>query len=967
MKKDESASAAFDLALSPAGTLFLEARDDAACALAPALAARLRGAFARGSAQGLLHLGAVELSGTLPPALGFAREFAHRFMARLTALPTLAEDWAHVSVTATPAEFAAQAAAVPPMTGAEYLDAAMLAHWWSALHDAVRADIAAHAGDVAAWLQGKHPSWNLVGRVCLHLAENKRDEAYPFAFLATCASHLARDARMQHVPLGQAVQQLGAQQDRAGLLKLLLPVHTAAEQNPWFKTLVDSGQIYQPQAWTAREAHRFLCNIPAFESSGLVVRIPDWWKPRQPPRPQVLVRLGQQAAGLGLNTLLNFDLQLTLGDQTLTAEEWEQLHFSDDGLVRLKGQWVEVDRAKLDAVLAHWKKVQRAAAEGVSWAEGMRLLAGATLDADVPQEWADTAAAWSNVSAGDWLRDTLAQLRAPDGTRKDADPAPELQAQLRLYQRQGVQWLWWLYRLGLGGCLADDMGLGKTLQVLALFSLVKRHAGQQPPSGFSTAPQGMEQKGPNGCATSPASAPLTGIPLASGCVPFLGEGETSLGEPSQEEVSPPHLLVVPASLIGNWQAEAQRFAPHLRWLIAHPSALPSKQLADFDTQELRGVDIVITSYGTLTRLPWLTETPWSLVVLDEAQAIKNPGAQQTRKVKALKSRARFALTGTPIENRLGDLWSLFDFVCPGLLGSAAAFNRYSKRLAAGESQGYGPLRQLVQPYLLRRLKSDKRVIADLPDKIEMPAFCVLSKAQARLYQQAVGELTQILYKEADGIQRRGAVLAFLMRFKQICNHPSQWLGDNVYAAQDSGKFARLRALAEEIAARQEKVLVFTQFQEITAPLAAFLQGLFGRPGLVLHGGTAVKARQALVKDFQREQGPPFFVLSLKAGGAGLNLTAASHVIHFDRWWNPAVENQATDRAYRIGQQRKVLVHKFVCRGTVEEKIDTLIAAKRELSEQIVEGGGGEALLTEMSNEELLRVVALDLNGVLEEA
>jgi non-specific serine/threonine protein kinase len=349
------------------------------------------------------------------------------------------------------------------------------------------------------------------------------------------------------------------------------------------------------------------------------------------------------------------------------------------------------------------------------------------------------------------------------------------------------------------------------------------------------------------------------------------------------------------------------------------------------------------------------------VILDEAQAIKNPGAQQTRALKALNADWRLALTGTPVENRTGDLWSIFDFLNPGLLGSAKSFNTLCRSMATG-GQGYAPLRRLVQPYILRRLKTDRSVISDLPDKTEVNAYCLLSKRQAALYQQAVGEMQKAI-AESDGIARRGLVLAFLMRFKQICNHPSQWLGDGVYAQGDSGKLARLRELGESIAARQDKVLVFTQFREMTEPLADFLADVFGRRGLVLHGGTAVRKRGELVRRFQEDDRVPFMVLSLKAGGTGLNLTAASHVIHFDRWWNPAVENQGTDRAFRIGQKKNVLVHKFVCRGTVEERIDAMIVGKRALSDQIL-GGGIETALTEMSDAELLAMVSLDLASAL---
>jgi non-specific serine/threonine protein kinase len=507
---------------------------------------------------------------------------------------------------------------------------------------------------------------------------------------------------------------------------------------------------------------------------------------------------------------------------------------------------------------------------------------------------------WAQVVAGPWLAETLKALRNPQGLAP-ADPGKALKGTLRPYQQVGVRWLYLLTKLGLGACLADDMGLGKTVQVLALLLLLKQES----------------------------------------------KGSTK-----------PSLLVAPASLLANWASEIERFAPALKTLTVHPSAGPS------GPDRLAGVDLAITTYGTLLRADWMAEVPWRLVVLDEAQAIKNPGAKQTRAVKNLKPEARMALTGTPVENRLGDLWSLFDFINPGLLGSAKEFTNFTKRLAGGPHASYAPLRELVKPYILRRLKTDKTVISDLPDKTEIKAFCPLTRTQAALYQQAVKDMAEQL-DDASGIKRKGLVLSFLMRFKQICNHPSQWLADGAWSEADSGKWARLREIAEVIAARQEKVLVFTQFREITAPLAHFLGSVFGRPGLVLHGETSVKSRGELVKRFQQDESVGFFVLSLKAGGTGLNLTAASHVVHFDRWWNPAVENQATDRAFRIGQTKNVLVHKFICRGTVEEKIDELIESKRQLSRELLEGGA-ELLLTELNDDELLKLVALDLNKALKE-
>ncbi|RLA42642.1 MAG: ATP-dependent helicase, partial [Gammaproteobacteria bacterium] len=334
-------------------------------------------------------------------------------------------------------------------------------------------------------------------------------------------------------------------------------------------------------------------------------------------------------------------------------------------------------------------------------------------------------------------------------------------------------------------------------------------------------------------------------------------------------------------------------------------------------------------------------------------------ARQTQAIKKIPARTRIAMTGTPVENRLSDLWSLFDFLNPGLLGSAKRFKGFIKDLENRDRPDYAPLRNLVGPYILRRLKTNKRVIKDLPDKTEIKAFCRLSKPQAALYQQCVQEMARKI-ETLTGMERRGLVLSYLMRFKQICNHPSQWNGDEIYDPADSGKFERLGELCEEIASRQEKLLVFTQFRELAAPLSEYLESCFGRPGLVLHGGIPVKNRQRLVQQFQDQDGPPFFVLSLKAGGTGLTLTAANHVVHFDRWWNPAVENQATDRAYRIGQKKNVLVHKFVVQGTLEEKIDELIEAKKVLAGEVLEGGG-EPMLTEMSNEDLLKFVSLNID------
>ncbi|MBX3226132.1 MAG: DEAD/DEAH box helicase [Labilithrix sp.] len=915
--KPFDAAARCTIALSPHGVVHLAPANGASGELDGAIdgvvAARIERAFAGGPADGLFHLGAVEVDTALSPPFAFFRELARDFVTALAAEPDLDEGERAATIELTPKRERLEELArrAPPMRGAEYVSAELLESLWLDTQTAFRRDVARWGGSVAAYLQSKNPLWNLVGRVYFHLAENKNSTETPFAFLATYTTRVSADAKPQHRPLGRAVEESAGARDKKALLALLLPVQRASEKSALVRAMVEAGEIYHPLAWTAAEAHAFLREVPALEESGVVVRVPNWWSARRPPRVEVRVTLGtKKPPVLGADALLDFSANAALGDERLTAAELRAILKGTSGLRLVKGRWVEIDRERLQAVLDHWKQAEKSARDGLSFLEGMRLLAGAGAGAGAgadPDRSDDGRAEWSRIEAGPWLASVLDGLRSPEALAA-AEPGALLHAELRPYQRTGLKWLFWLQSLGLGGCLADDMGLGKTIQVLALLLLLAKEA--------------------------------------------------------KEKKRPPSLLVVPASLVGNWVAEAARFAPSLALRVWHPSVMTALELADGAAVPVDRGGVELTTYGTLQRSPWMREREWDLVVLDEAQAIKNPGAKQTRAVKALRSRARLALTGTPVENSLGDLWSLFDFLSPGLLGDAKDFGRLTKELAKRE-QSYAPLRDLVRPYILRRLKSDKRVISDLPDKTELQTFCHLTKMQAALYAEAVDALGKKL-ERVDGIERRGAILAALTSFKQICNHPSHWLGDGAFDPAASGKLVRLRELCEPLAARQDKVLVFTQFREMTAPLARFLAQVFGREGLVLHGGTPVKDRKKLVDAFQSELGPPFFVLSLKAGGTGLNLTAASHVVHFDRWWNPAVEDQATDRAYRIGQKKNVLVHKLVCRGTVEERIDALVASKRTLSTEVL-AGGNEVLLTEMSNEALMRIVSLDLAKATAEA
>jgi non-specific serine/threonine protein kinase len=571
-------------------------------------------------------------------------------------------------------------------------------------------------------------------------------------------------------------------------------------------------------------------------------------------------------------------------------------------VVLLKGQWVEVDRDKLREAITHWRALRRQAKDGqISFIEGMRLLAGASAGLQ-HEEQAEEERPWVHVAAGEAMREILAQLRQP-GALDGVDAGVGLQGTLRPYQRQGLAWLRFVTQLGLGACLADDMGLGKTIQVLALLLCLRHEASAR-------------QRAPS-------------------------------------------LLVIPASLLGNWRSEAVRFAPSLKLISLHPAETDQRTLAQIAASpatHLADADLVITTYAMLSGNPGWRNRIWRLVILDEAQSHQKPhNAPEQSGTKAFRPGAycsdwhagRKPSGRSVVAVRLSQ-------PRPARFHNGVSVVRES--LQARRHQ-FAPLRQLIGPYILRRLKTDRTIIADLPEKTRRHATRNLTSHRSALRAHRARCCTGA--GSVDNMARRGLVLQTLLRLKQICNHPSQLSGDGEYKPADSGKFLRLAEICEELAARQEKVLIFTQFREIIDPLAAHLAAVFGRGGVVLHGGTSVPKRKALVEHFQSDDGPPFFIVSLRAGGTGLNLTAASHVIHFDRWWNPAVENQATDRAFRIGQQRNVLVHKFITSGTIEERIDALLAEKRQFADDIL-SSDGEVNLTELPDEELLQLVRLDV-------
>jgi non-specific serine/threonine protein kinase len=663
--------------------------------------------------------------------------------------------------------------------------------------------------------------------------------------------------------------------------------------------------------------------MPALEQGGFGVLAPAWLgeRMRVKLRAKPMDEEWEEGSGLfGIDGLCAYEWRVAVGEETLSLDELRALAALKVPLVRSRGRWIVLRAEDVEAALGFFKRRQERGtmSAGELLREGLALGgAGAAADGlDV------------EVEGEGWLGELL---RADGEHRLRAIPTPaSFVGELRPYQERGLAWLAFLSSLGLGACLADDMGLGKTIQLLALL-LAEREAAE-------------------GQSDGPARPTATRTQRGSG-----KRRRGRLG---------PTLLICPMSVLGNWRREAQRFAPDLRVRVHHGRGRLKDRAF---VSAARSCDLVLSTYALALRdRETLGKVKWERIVLDEAQNIKSGESKQTRAIRALKARHRVALTGTPVENRLSELHSIMDFLNPGLLGSAGSFReRFETPIERyRDGRATARLRQATGPFILRRLKTDGEIISDLPEKIEMRVDCHLTREQATLYQAVVDDMLKKA-EHAAGIERSGIILAALMKLKQVCNHPVHLLKDRSSLEGRSGKLARLEEILSEALAEGDRALCFTQFAELGQMLRAHLQGRLGHEVLFLHGGTSRTAREEMVERFQSEDGPRVFVLSLKAGGTGLNLTAANHVIHFDRWWNPAVEDQATDRAFRIGQRKNVQVRKLTCVGTLEERIAQLIAEKRELAERTV--GSGEAWITELDTARLRELVVLSGDAVGEAA
>lgn len=781
---------------------------------------------------------------------------------------------------------------------------------WSSLLVELNAKLQKFPGDKNQFIRRHFPEWSGVGLIHFHLAETASGAKWPFAFLATCSTKVSEKVRIQHMPLAKAFEKYKTAKQHDLILSLLKPIENAAEKNTFVSWLSENGKLFETCFLSASEAYRLIQAIPVLSQEGIVVKLPKSWGDRKASTAKVSVQMMPSKEGNNsLGSMFTFNPQITIDGRILDTKELEAVLLAHEELVRIDGHWVAVDGTSIQSLLKKWHKANYLNQQGYPFSQAMRMIAGIRQEEQKVTEKESEILEFTFSKPVEKVLNDM--LHPRDLKSQNLEILNRyLFAKLRPYQLKGVSWLHMINQLALGGCLADDMGLGKTIQIISLFLLEKYVATKR-----------------------------------------------------ENKVN---LLIVPVSLIGNWQDEIAKFAPSLQVLIVHGSCMNRNEMQNAQSGVCQ-YDLVITTYHQSYRLEWLQKHTWNILILDEAQAIKNPRSLQTKSIKSLNRRVAISMTGTPIENSLWDLWSLFDFSCPGLLGNESLFKKHMDQFTEGRN--YSKLVQLLRPYLLRRKKNDPSIITDLPDKIEIKSFCTLTQKQYFLYEKLLKKFKEELEesekeenKSENGNRRRGLILSYLLKFKQICNHPSQYLNDQDYVYHDSGKFLRLQEISKNIVEKGEKVLIFTQFREITDILANILEKVFARSGFVLHGGTPVQERKRMVDEFQNDSLPGFFILSVKAGGTGLNLTAASHIIHFDRWWNPAVENQATDRAYRIGQKNNVLVHKFICRGTIEEKIDRMISSKNELSHQVIENIKYVDWF-QLENKDLIDLVSLDLTSM----
>jgi SNF2 family DNA or RNA helicase len=764
-------------------------------------------------------------------------------------------------------EIAAMIPYVPMIIGHEFINAEWIRQRQTDFDLFLEAEVEKTGKNPLDYLVSKGIDLVVPSRIYFHLVENKDKGEYPFAFLATYTAK--NGGKITHFPLKNALSEF--KNDTKALDLLISSIRKSSNKSQFVSRYLDSGDIYFPLKMNESDAYDFLREVEIFEKCGIVCRIPKWYTDS---KSKVLIDIEEKklfsGQYLSQNKLNYFSPKLIYKGLEISIDEAKVLLEKREGLEYIKGRWVENNHRELEMLLAEYEQLS---GDGTTLLEVLRTKAGInTTEQDIPVCVEFTREDWIQSIIKKCFEDSI-----------EADLPLGFNQILRPYQKDAFSWLWSMFNLGFGVCLADDMGLGKTVEVISFLQKYRVNN-----SGHA-------------------------------------------------------LIIVPATLIANWQNELIKFAQDIDIFVLRGTNCP-------ETGKYNAF-ATITTYQTAMKSEYLNSVYWDIVILDEAQAIKNYYTSQTKKIKSLNAGMKIAMTGTPIENNVLELWSIFDFTNPGLLGSREQF----KCLYTSSSDAHKRIKELIQPFVLRRVKTDKSIISDLPEKNEIDITINLTKEQIVLYKKTVSDMNDAIATLKDKRQSQILVFSAVMKLKQICNHPSQYYGLQDYDEKLSGKFVELRNICETIYAKREKVLVFTQFKEIIPALDALLADVFHHHGATIDGDTSMAKRNQYVSHFQKGL-YPYMVLSLKTAGVGLNLTAAQNVIHFDRWWNPAVENQATDRAYRIGQKNSVTVYKFVTANTIEEVINSMLKDKQNIADEYINQLDNN-VLTKMSTEELLKAVS----------
>jgi non-specific serine/threonine protein kinase len=794
----------------------------------------------------------------------------------------------------------------PPMIGGEYLSPLFLKEIWSVLAAWCASQAKAGIGD---FLKKMTPLRKRVGRIALELTENEDNPSAPFSLTANYAPSMTKKDLNNPFPLTRALKQFSDKNDKEALQNIIDSMKDAKERLPWFTDLVEKGSAFGPRHLTQEQAYTILNDEPVMFECGVTCSFPERWINKKKVTASVTIG-DEKTQNLNGETIYNWDVGISVDGVPQSDNDIlkikQILDESGGSVIFFRWYWIEVDKEELYETIEKWNLAKEVSGEtGITFTQALRLLSGVPILEEMKEAF-PIPNQWVRFEAGNRLHEILIGLK----DIQDVNPPQGLQCNLSPFQKKGLSWLNHLTDMGLGGCLADDMGVGKTMQILALL----------------------------------------------------------LRKKQDHEDYPPSLLIVPASIIAHWKEEAEKYAPSLRLKIFHSSQSLVRTINEWRKKPddlLQDCDLVVTSFGMLTNnLSFFKNINWQILIIDDAHAIREPGTVLTKDVKELQAKSRIALTGVPIDNIMSDLWSIFDFLIPGILGSLEEFLEVVDKLLKKDGAGFAPIRKLISPFILRRLKKEPLIARYLPEKIQSFCHCYLSADQAKLYAETTATFAEGL-KDCKGPRKdyklKEILLQTLPRLKRILCHPDLVTGDMNWDCKKSGKFMRLRELCSEMAEHQEKCTIFVQFVEIIPPLFDFLTKVFGRPGICIFGEKPLDKRMQKMATFEEDNGPPFLILPLSAAVRGFRPKQPRHVIFFDRWWNPTVEDLVSNKFIRFFINRSVEFHKFSTKGTIEERVDDILRDKDNLSNYIQSANDKNELdFSKLKSNDLIQLVRLEL-------